>query len=80
MQKTLMAFCLIPGDPGSLEISLRMERLAGEANAWRRINKEFLLRLRKQLLVWRSLDLDEKARYERMMTAAAAEKGMPVEM
>ena len=77
MQKTLMAFCLSPGDPGSLEIRVRMERLAGEANAWRRINKEFLLRLRKQLLVWRSLDLDEKDRYERLMTAAAAEKGMP---
>ena len=80
MQKTLMAFCLSPGDPGSLEIRVRMERLAGEANAWRRINKEFLLRLRKQLLVWRSLDLDEKARYENLMAAAAAEKGMPVEM
>ena len=80
MQKTLIAFCLSPGDSGSLEIRVRMERLAGEANAWRRINKEFLLKLRKQLLVWRSLDPEEKAHYENRMAAAAAAKGMPVSM
>ena len=80
MQKTLVAFCQSPDDPGSLEIRVRMERLAGEANAWRRINKEFLLKLRKQLLVWRSLDAEEKVRYEHMMSAAATEKGMPVAM
>ena len=78
MQRTLIAFCLSPGQADSIEIRTRMERLAGEANAWRRINKEFLLKLRKQLLVWRSLDPEEKTRYENMMVAAATEKGMPV--
>ena len=78
MQQTLIAFCQSPGDPGSLEIRVRLERQAGEANAWRRINKEFLLQLRKQLLVWRSLDSQEKDRYTELMAAAATEKGMPV--
>jgi hypothetical protein len=78
MQKTQLAFWVSPDDPGSLEIRVTMERLAGEANAWRRINKEFLLKLRKQLLVWRSLDEEEQARYANMMAAAAHEKGLPM--
>jgi hypothetical protein len=45
-----------------LEIQVRLLREAGEANAWKRINKAFLNDLRKQLLIWRSLD-DEAQKY-----------------
>ncbi len=43
-------------DSGFLEITLRLTRESGEANAWHRINKPFLHQLRRQLLMWRSLD------------------------
>jgi hypothetical protein len=43
-------------EAGYLEIQLRLIRQSGEANAWRRINKGFLFELRKQLLIWRSLN------------------------
>ncbi len=66
-QNVEIAFCAATGDPGSIEIQVRLERLAGEANAWRRINKAFLDDLRKQLLIWRSLDDTLKAQYEKLM-------------
>ena len=66
-QNVEIAFCAATGDPGTIEIRVRLERLAGEANAWRRINKAFLDDLRKQLLIWRSLDDTLKALYEKLM-------------
>ena len=44
-----------------------MEREAGEANAWRRINKAFLNQMRKQLLMWRSLEKEAQAGYEEVL-------------
>lgn len=41
-----------------LEIDVQIIREAGEAAAWRRINTAFFHELRKQLLVWRSIDPD----------------------
>ena len=37
---------------------------SGEAAAWERINKVFLREMRKQLLVWRSLDAENRGYYE----------------
>ncbi|MDQ7833408.1 MAG: FtsX-like permease family protein, partial [Desulfovibrionaceae bacterium] len=42
-------------NPGFMEIQVTLERVAGEAGMWKRLNKGFLDNLRKQLLVWRSL-------------------------
>lgn len=78
MQKVTHAFCSASDEPGSIEIRIRLERLAGEANAWRRINKAFLLDLRKQLLIWRSLDSATKDEYEALMVSAAENRGIPI--
>jgi hypothetical protein len=57
-------------DPGYLAIEVRIRRLAGEVNVWGRANKAFLNDLRKQLLVWRSLDPGEREDFERALNAA----------
>jgi len=50
-----------------LEIQVRVQREAGEANAWKRINKAFLNDLRKQLLIWRSLDDEAQFHYAKLL-------------
>ncbi|UCG13968.1 MAG: ABC transporter permease [Deltaproteobacteria bacterium] len=57
-------------DSQYLEIQVRVLREAGEANAWKRINKSFFNALRKQLLVWRSLDEEAHTHYEKQLVAA----------
>jgi hypothetical protein len=51
-----------------LEIRVQVQREAGEANAWKRINKAFFNDMRKQLLVWRSMDEEAQKHYERRLT------------
>lgn len=63
-QYTELTFCPSSDQPGFLEIRIRIVREAGEASIWRRLNKNFLNDLRKQLLVWRSLDEEGRADYE----------------
>jgi hypothetical protein len=79
MQKVAVAFCRSVEDPGFLEIRILLERLSGEANAWRRINKAFLHELRKTLLMWRSLDATSKAYYEEMIIADGRKRGIDIE-
>jgi hypothetical protein len=67
MQAVDTEFAPSLSDHGYLEIKVRLERRAGEANAWRRINKAFINQLRKQLLVWRSLNEEAHAEYERVL-------------
>jgi hypothetical protein len=63
-QRVHLKFYPATEDPLSyLEIHVRVKREAGEANAWKRINKAFFNDLRKQLLVWRSLDDEAQAHY-----------------
>jgi len=50
-------------------------RESGEANAWRRINKNFLHEIRRQLLVWRSFDDPSKEKYEHRLLAAERKLG-----
>jgi hypothetical protein len=76
MQSATIAFCRTRDEQGYLEIRMRLKRYAGEANAWHRINKAFLHDLRKQLLIWRSLDDVSKSEYEKLMIAAGEEKGV----
>ena len=68
MQAIDARFCPAEEEPGFLEIRIRIHRLAGEINTWKRINKGFLNQLRKQLLVWRSLTHASHAQYARLLT------------
>ena len=63
-------------EPGLLEIQIRLIRESGEANAWLRINKTFLLEIRKQLLIWRSLDENDKIYYEQLLVEAEKRLGI----
>jgi len=70
MQQVDIQFCPAAEESGYLEIKIRLKREAGEANAWRRINKSFLHDLRKQLLLWRSLDGAAQDYYEKLLASA----------
>jgi hypothetical protein len=67
MQDVEIRFCQAIKDPGYLQIVVNLIRKSGEVNAWLRINHAFLHGLRKQLLVWRSLDSDAHRHYERLL-------------
>jgi hypothetical protein len=70
MQSIDARFCQSMDEAGFLEIRIRINRLAGEINTWKRINKGFLNQLRKQLLVWRSLDDTSHTHYARLLEVA----------
>ncbi len=76
MQHVEIQFKHAANEPGFLEISVCLNREAGEANAWHRINKTFLHEIRKQLLIWRSFDDRTKAQYEELIFKAEKELGM----
>jgi len=67
MQWIDVQFCPAPEEKDFLAIKVRIRRESGEANVWQRLNKRFLLELRKQLLVWRSLDSAAQAEYARQI-------------
>ena len=53
-----------PGpDPRFCDLEMRLELLAGDPSAWRRVVRTFLDDVRQQFLVWRTLDDDERRRY-----------------
>lgn len=56
MQQVDIAFCPAEDAGEYLEIKATITRQAGEAGVWHRLNTTFLHALRKQLLVWRSID------------------------
>jgi len=70
MQQIEVQFCPAEAEAGFLEIKIRLARKSGEANAWRRINKTFLHALRKQLLIWRSLDAESRDYFEKLILTA----------
>ncbi len=70
MERVEIRFCPAEDEQGFLEIRVRLVRRSGEATAWHRINKAFLNALRKQLLVWRSLDDQSHAHYEQLLMSA----------
>ncbi len=79
MQQVQTRFCPSTEETGYLEIKVTLTRESGESNAWRRINKGFLHAFRKQLLLWRSLDDDEKKHYEQVLDQVQRQKGLMVE-
>jgi hypothetical protein len=76
-QLVQLKFCPATEDPDNyLEIQVLVQREAGEANAWKRINKAFLNDLRKQLLVWRSLDDEAQAYYGNLLRTEYASESL----
>ena len=75
MQQVILRFCQSKEEPGFLEVNVLLERKSGESNAWRRINKAFLHAIRRQLLMWRSLDAAAHEHYEKLLADALGEKG-----
>jgi hypothetical protein len=71
-QKVELRFTPARQEPGFLEIRVLLTRESGESNAWRRSNKGFLHTVRRQLLIWRSLDEGAKVHYEQQLAAARA--------
>lgn len=67
MQEVVLDFSPVADEAGFLEVHVRLERHSGEINAWHRINKAFLHHLRRQLLIWRSLDDGEKEHYRALL-------------
>lgn len=63
-------FCPSADEKDFLEIRICLEREAGEANTWKKINKGFLNQLRKQLLMWRSFDTKTQTYYRSVITTA----------
>ena len=50
-----------------MEIGMTIIRESGEHNTWWRVNKRFVNLIRKQLLIWRSMDEVEKGTYTALM-------------
>lgn len=67
-QKVEIQFCRSEEEEDFLVIKIFITREAGESETWRRINKGFLNLLRKQLLMWRSLDMKSQHYYEDRIT------------
>lgn len=77
MQQVDIQFCPAPGEEDFLEIKLTIQRFSGEAGIWQHLNTRFLHAIRKQLLVWRSID-DEahnvlKGKFLKLIQASSQE-------
>ena len=60
MQDVTLTFRESVFHPGYVAIAMEITRRAGEHNAWWRANQRFVNRIRKQLMIWRSLDGEQK--------------------
>ncbi|PQV64936.1 FtsX-like permease family protein [Abditibacterium utsteinense] len=71
---------LLPSpEAGLYELQLRLERRSGEIAAWKRVNREFMTELRKQLLVWRTVKPAQQQEYILRGRAHLAAQKVPVE-
>jgi hypothetical protein len=50
--------------PGVYQLDLELVRVAGDPENWPVVNKRFLANIRKQFLTWRTLDREERARFQ----------------
>jgi cell division protein FtsX len=68
---------LLPAkEPGLYELQLRLVRQSGEIAAWKRVNRQFIGDLRKQLLVWRTVSREGQQEY--ILRGRAHVNGQPV--
>ena len=55
---------IAPGvDPDYCDIDARLELAAGDRSTWHRVVRTFLDDVRKQFLVWRTLDAEDRRHY-----------------
>ncbi len=66
-QRVGIISCPSPDYPGFLEMRITLVRQTGEKNVWFRLCRGFLNDLRKQLLIWRSLEPDDKLQFEQRL-------------
>jgi hypothetical protein len=66
-----VAFTIKPSDTFDryLDIKMTIHRRAGEQNTWWRVNKRFVNLIRKQLLIWRSLEDAQKNQSAQFMAS-----------
>ncbi|MBI2300251.1 MAG: M28 family peptidase [Armatimonadetes bacterium] len=62
-----------PDDPHVHAVSIRLERISGDDNGWRRTNWLFINILRRQFLIWRTIAPAQKAVYAESGEALLAE-------
>ncbi|HFQ89382.1 MAG TPA: FtsX-like permease family protein [Desulfobulbus sp.] len=67
MQWVDVSFCPAREGEDFMEITITLTRVAGEVTLWRRVNRSFLHALRKQLLIWRSLDEEGHREYAALL-------------
>ena len=48
---------------GVYDIRLTIDRESGDISNWKRVNRRFLNTLRKQFLIWRTLEQAEREKY-----------------
>ena len=77
-QHVKLIMCPSESHHGFKEIHVILTREAGEKRVWQNLNKTFLHGLRKQLLVWRSIDKEAQATYETDLKKALAERGKDI--
>jgi hypothetical protein len=54
----------VPTDlPDVYDLRLTLTRVSGDISNWKRVNRRFLNTLRKQFLIWRTLNAAERERY-----------------
>jgi hypothetical protein len=51
------------GEHHIFAMALTIDRLSGDAASWRRVNQGFVNALRKQFLIWRTVEPPDRARY-----------------
>ena len=80
MQKVDIQFCPARENSNYLELKISLQRNSGEVQMWKRLNTMFLHDIRKQLLIWRSIDTAGHTYYEQILqkTIAAQEEKIPV--
>ena len=62
------------GEYNIYTLSLTINRLSGDAASWRRVNQAFMNALRKQFLIWRTVEAADKAKYREKGQAMLLEK------
>ncbi|UIJ39276.1 hypothetical protein LWC08_06830 [Desulfobaculum bizertense] len=73
-QNVRITFCPSDVYKGFMQIRLFLERESGEKQAWINANKGFINDLRKQLLIWRSLDDAGAENYSHKLRLSTAEE------
>ncbi len=79
MQIVDIQFCPAREGDNFLEIKITLHRQSGESGIWQRINTSFLHNLRKQLLIWRSLDEETHEELKRSFQKVIADKSQSLE-